>query len=255
MKVTKLETQTQLKISRKKPCRELSSRTIPHVPESSGKIRRKLICGLQFGQTEKTASPCARLRQCRASSTPENPPPRQRLFLVDEKVLGGAENFVDSLVAVFAYIGNTFKRSKNFSNHIFLLFKVSWLQGSCQERKLHHRGQKRYSRIWNRLWIVLCPLGQELCPNLPECAGRLKSLCRCRCRASMCISWRYLSCSRSSWKELSALFRQNFCRTHKDNASQACRSWVHQCAVQSWSEQLLGRRDRLCQLRFSFSCL
>lgn len=80
MKVTKLETQTQLKISRKKPCRELSSRTIPHVPESSGKIRRKLACGLQFGQTEKTASPCARQRHCPASSMPENPPPRRCPF-------------------------------------------------------------------------------------------------------------------------------------------------------------------------------
>ena len=68
MKVTKLETQTQLKISRKKPCRELSSRTIPHVPEFSGKIRRKLACGLQFGQTEKTASPFVRRLQCQASS-------------------------------------------------------------------------------------------------------------------------------------------------------------------------------------------
>ena len=41
------------------------------------------------------------------------------LFLVDKQVLRGAKNFVDSLVAVFADIGNTFKGSKNFSDHIF----------------------------------------------------------------------------------------------------------------------------------------
>ena len=41
------------------------------------------------------------------------------LFLVDEKVFGRAENLVNSLIAVFADIGNTFKGSKNFSDHIF----------------------------------------------------------------------------------------------------------------------------------------
>lgn len=46
------------------------------------------------------------------------------LFLVDKKVLRGAKNFVDSLVAVFAHIGNTFKRSKNFSDHIFYWLRL-----------------------------------------------------------------------------------------------------------------------------------
>jgi len=46
------------------------------------------------------------------------------LFLVDKKMLRGAKNFVDSLVAVFADIGNTFKRSKNFSDHIFYWLRL-----------------------------------------------------------------------------------------------------------------------------------
>jgi hypothetical protein len=40
-------------------------------------------------------------------------------------VLRGAENLVDSLVAVFAAVGNTFKRSKNFSDHIFYKLRLS----------------------------------------------------------------------------------------------------------------------------------
>jgi hypothetical protein len=47
------------------------------------------------------------------------------LFLVDKKVLRGAENLVDSLVAVFADVGNTFKGSKNFSDHIFYWLRLS----------------------------------------------------------------------------------------------------------------------------------
>ena len=40
-------------------------------------------------------------------------------FLIDKKMLCGAENFVDSLVAVFADVGETLKRRKDFSDHIF----------------------------------------------------------------------------------------------------------------------------------------
>jgi len=46
------------------------------------------------------------------------------IFLVDKKVLRGAENLVDSNVAVFADIGNTFKGSKNFSDHIFYWLRL-----------------------------------------------------------------------------------------------------------------------------------
>lgn len=41
------------------------------------------------------------------------------LFLVDKKMLRGTKNLVDSFVAIFADVGNTFKGSKNFSDHIF----------------------------------------------------------------------------------------------------------------------------------------
>ncbi len=47
------------------------------------------------------------------------------LFLVDKQVLRGAKNFVDSLVAIFADIGNTFKGSKDFSDHIFYWLRLS----------------------------------------------------------------------------------------------------------------------------------
>ena len=40
-------------------------------------------------------------------------------FLVDKQVLCGTENLVDSLIAVFTDVGDTFKRSKNFADHIF----------------------------------------------------------------------------------------------------------------------------------------
>ena len=45
-------------------------------------------------------------------------------FLVDKKMLRGAKNFVDSLVTVFAHISHAFKRSKNFSDHIFYLLRL-----------------------------------------------------------------------------------------------------------------------------------
>lgn len=40
-------------------------------------------------------------------------------FLVDKQVLCGTENLVDSLIAVFTDVGDTFKGSKNFADHIF----------------------------------------------------------------------------------------------------------------------------------------
>ena len=45
-------------------------------------------------------------------------------LFVDEKMLRGAENLVDSLVAVFADVGNTFKGSKNFADHIFYKLRL-----------------------------------------------------------------------------------------------------------------------------------
>jgi hypothetical protein len=59
---------------------------------------------------------CARVRHLPSAET--NHATIVALF-VDEKMLRGAKNFVDSLIAVFADVGNTFKGSKNFSDHIF----------------------------------------------------------------------------------------------------------------------------------------
>ena len=46
-------------------------------------------------------------------------------FLIDKKVLRGAKNFVDSFIAVFAHIGQPFKGSKDFSDHIFYWLRLS----------------------------------------------------------------------------------------------------------------------------------
>jgi len=40
-------------------------------------------------------------------------------LFIDEKMFRGAENLVNSLVAVFAAVSYTFKGSKNFSDHVF----------------------------------------------------------------------------------------------------------------------------------------
>ena len=40
-------------------------------------------------------------------------------LFIDEKMLCGAENLVNSFVAVFAAVGHTFKWGKNFSDHVF----------------------------------------------------------------------------------------------------------------------------------------
>ncbi len=45
-------------------------------------------------------------------------------LFVDEKVFRRTKHLVDSLVAVFADVGNTFKGSKNFSDHIFYLLRL-----------------------------------------------------------------------------------------------------------------------------------
>lgn len=58
------------------------------------------------------------------------------LFLVDKKVLRGAKNFVDSLVAVFADVGNTFKGSKDFSDHIFYWLRLSGNKVAVKDKNI-----------------------------------------------------------------------------------------------------------------------
>jgi len=47
------------------------------------------------------------------------------VLFVDEKVFRRTKHLVDSLVAVFADVGNTFKGSKDFSDHIFYWLRLS----------------------------------------------------------------------------------------------------------------------------------
>ena len=119
MKVTKLEIQTQLKISRKKPCRELSSRTIPQVPSLREKLNESQFAACNSIKPKRSpthALICATVWHL--PSAEANHATVVTLF-VDEKVFRRTKHLVDSLVAVFADVGNTFKGSKNFSDHIF----------------------------------------------------------------------------------------------------------------------------------------
>ena len=124
-------------------------------------IRKKAV----FAKTPVAGSPCT---PCRAKSRkksdesqlavcdpvkPERPPahtlvsptvghfPSAKahnvavvLFLIDKKVLCRAKNFVDSFVAVFANISQTFKRSKDFSNHIFYLYRLNGNNGHVKAK-------------------------------------------------------------------------------------------------------------------------
>lgn len=58
------------------------------------------------------------------------------LFLIDKKVLRGAEDLVDSLVAVFADVGDTFKRSKDLSDHIFYWLRLSGNKVAVKDKNI-----------------------------------------------------------------------------------------------------------------------
>jgi hypothetical protein len=119
MKATKLEIQTQLKISRKNlvanSLRALFQ-TFPSLREKSDKSQLP-ICN----SVESERPPTHAFVSTAVGHLPRTKTNHATVvfFLVDKQVLRGAKNFVDSLVAVFADIGNTFKGSKNFSDHIF----------------------------------------------------------------------------------------------------------------------------------------
>ena len=109
----------------KKPRCRFSLHTIPHVSQTLGKLDESQ---LPICNSVKPKRPPAHA----LVSTTVGHLPRTKtnhapvvLFLIDKKVLRRAEDLIDSLVAVFTDVGNTFKGSKNFSNHIFLLVKVS----------------------------------------------------------------------------------------------------------------------------------
>ena len=73
-------------------------------------------------------------------------------LFVDEKVLRGAKNLVDSLVAVFADVGNTFKGSKNFADHIFYRLRLSG-------NKVHVKGKNFAVTIRNNFCRLETILG------------------------------------------------------------------------------------------------
>lgn len=68
-------------------------------------------------------------------SAETNHAPVVTLF-VDEKMLRGAEDLVDSLVAVFADVGNTFKGGKDFSDHIFYWLRLSGNKVAVKDKNI-----------------------------------------------------------------------------------------------------------------------
>ena len=100
-------------------------RTMPHVSQTLGKLDKSQLPICNSVESERPPTHAF-------VSTAVGHLPRTKtnhatvvLFLVDKQVLRGAKNFVDSLVAVFADVGNTFKGSKNFSDHIFYWLRLS----------------------------------------------------------------------------------------------------------------------------------
>ena len=67
--------------------------------------------------------------------TETNHAPVVTLF-VDEKMLRGAEDLVDSFVAVFADVGNTFKGGKDFSDHIFYWLRLSGNKVAVKDKNI-----------------------------------------------------------------------------------------------------------------------
>ena len=108
----------------KKPRCRFSLHTIPHVSQTLGKLDESQLPICNSVESERPPTHAF-------VSTTVGHLPRTKtnhatvvLFLVDKQVLRGAKNFVDSLVAVFADIGNTFKGSKNFADHIFYKLRL-----------------------------------------------------------------------------------------------------------------------------------
>ena len=119
MKATKLEIQTQLKISRK----NLVANSLRALFQTFPSLREKSDES-QFATCNSIKSKTAPTHSFIGTTVGHFPRTKANhvaivFFLVDKKVLCGAKNFVDSFVAIFADIGQTFKRSNNFADHIF----------------------------------------------------------------------------------------------------------------------------------------
>jgi len=110
----------------KNPCRRISLRTMPR--EVKKKSDKSQLAACDSVESERPPA------HAFVGSTVGHLPSEETndralvLFLIDKKMLRGAEDLVNGFVAVFADIGNTFKRSKNFADHIFYGLR---LNGNC----------------------------------------------------------------------------------------------------------------------------
>jgi len=96
---------------------------MPHIPRT-GKLNESQAAILDSVESERPpAHAFIGSTVGHLPSAETNHAPIVTLF-VGEKMLRGAEDFVDSLVAVFADVGDTFKRSKDFSDHIFYWLRL-----------------------------------------------------------------------------------------------------------------------------------
>jgi hypothetical protein len=109
----------------KKPRCRFSLHTIPHVSQTLGKSDKSQlpICN----SVESERPPTHAFVSTAVGHLPRTETNHATVvtLFVGEKMLGRAEDLVDSLVAVFADVGNTFKGSKNFSDHIFYWLRLS----------------------------------------------------------------------------------------------------------------------------------
>ena len=108
---------------------------MPHIPRT-GKLNESQAAILDSVESERPPT-----HALVGSSVGHLPCPKTHyctfiLFLIDKKVLRGAEDLVDSLVAVFADVGDTFKRSKDFSDHIFYWLRLSGNKVAVKDKNI-----------------------------------------------------------------------------------------------------------------------
>lgn len=107
---------------RKNPCCRISLHTMPRkVKKKSDKSRLAAYDSVKSKTAPTHALVCPAIRHFPCTEANHH---TFVLFIVDKKMLCGAKNFVDSLIAVFADVGDTFKESKYFSDHIFYWLRL-----------------------------------------------------------------------------------------------------------------------------------
>ena len=109
----------------KKPRRNFSMRTMPHVSQTLGKLDKSQLPICNSVESERPPTHAFVGPSVGHLPRTETNHATVVTLFVGEKMLGRAEDLVDSLVAVFADVGNTFKGSKDFSDHIFYWLRLS----------------------------------------------------------------------------------------------------------------------------------